>query len=54
MKYVKSTGRIIRKEAAGILSLKKTQTVQILGGMVDKGVLLKIGAGRNTNYVANV
>ncbi|MFA6782775.1 MAG: ATP-binding protein, partial [Sedimentibacter sp.] len=54
MKYVKSTGRIIRKEAEGILSLKKTQTVQILGGMVDKGVLLKIGAGRNTNYVANV
>ncbi len=54
MKYVKSTGRIIRKEPEGSLSLKKTQTVQILGGMVDKGVLLKIGAGRNTNYVANV
>ncbi len=54
MKYVKSAERITRKEAEEILSLKKTQTVQILGEMVNKGVLLKIGAGRNTNYVANV
>ena len=54
MKFVKSTGRITRKEAEEILSLKKTQTVQILGGMLDKGVLLKVGAGRNTSYIANV
>ncbi len=54
IKYVKSTGRITRKEAENILSLKKTQTAQILGEMVDNGVLLKIGAGRNTCYVANV
>lgn len=53
MKYVKSAGRITRKEAENILSLKKTQTVQILGDMVDNGVLLKVGAGRNTCYVAN-
>lgn len=54
MKFVKSTGRITRKEAEEILSLKKTQTVQILGGMLDKGVLLKVGVGRNTSYIANV
>lgn len=54
MKYVKSAERITRKEAENILSLKKTQTVQILTEMVDKGLLLKVGAGRNTNYAANV
>lgn len=54
MKYVKSAGRITRKEAENILSLKKTQTAQVLGEMVDNGVLLKVGAGRNTSYVANV
>ena len=54
MKYINSDGRITRKEAENILSLKKTQTAQILTEMVDKGVLLKVGAGRNTNYVANV
>ena len=54
MKYVKSAERITRKEAENILSLKKTQTAQILTEMVDKGLLLKVGAGRNTNYAANV
>lgn len=53
MKFVKSAGRITRKEAEEILSLKKTQTVQVLGKMLDKGILLKIGAGRNTSYIAN-
>ena len=54
MNHIKSTGRITRKEAEEILSLKKTQTVQILGEMIDNGILLKKGVGRNTNYVANV
>ena len=54
MKFVKFTGRITRKKAEEILSLKKTQTVQVLGRMVDKGVLIKVGAGRNTSYVPNV
>lgn len=54
MKFVNSTGRITRKEAEAILSLKKTQTVQILGEMLDKGVLLKVGTGRSTSYIANV
>ncbi|WP_326907857.1 hypothetical protein [Sedimentibacter sp. MB31-C6] len=53
MKYVKSAGRITRKKAENILSLKKTQTVQISRDMVDNGVLIKVGAGRNTIYVAN-
>ncbi len=53
MEYVKSTGRITRKEAEEILSLKKTQTVQILRDMLDKGILIKIGAGRNTSYISN-
>lgn len=48
MKYVKLTGRITRRKAEEILSLKKTQTVQVLGEMIDKGVLIKVGAGRNT------
>lgn len=43
-----------RREAEAILSLKKTQTVQILGEMLDKGVLLKVGTGRSTSYIANV
>lgn len=53
MQFVQSTGRITRKEAEAVLSLKKTQTAQILGEMLDKGVLLKVGAGRNTSYIAN-
>ncbi len=53
MKFIKTAGRITRREAEEILSLKKTQTVQVLGEMLDRGILLKIGAGRNTNYIAN-
>jgi len=54
MKFVKSAGRITRKEAEEILSLKKTQSAQVLREMLDKGILLKVGAGRNTSYIANV
>ena len=53
MKYINTTGRITRKEAEELLSLKKTQTVQVLTEMLDKGILIKIGAGRNTRYISN-
>lgn len=50
IRYVNSTGSISRKEAEKILSLKKTQTVQVLGLLIDKGILIRVGGGRNTVY----
>lgn len=52
LRFIKSAGRITRKEAEEILSLRKTQAVKTLGDMLDKGILLKVGAGRNTKYIA--
>ncbi|TAH60230.1 MAG: hypothetical protein EWM50_06775 [Gottschalkiaceae bacterium] len=50
VKHLNSTGRISRKEAEEILSLKKTQAVQVLGGLIDKGIIIRVGSGRNTAY----
>lgn len=51
LKYIDATGRISRKEAETVLVLKKTQTVQVLNEMVKKGILIKLGSGKNTIYV---
>lgn len=50
VEYVKHNKIISRKEAEKILSLKKTQTVKVLGALIEKGILIRVGDGRNTVY----
>lgn len=48
--YLKENSVINRKTSEQLLGLKKTQTVQILNGLVNKGLLIRSGRGRDTVY----
>ena len=50
MSYAEHKGKITRLEVESLLSLKKTHAVAYLNKLIDKGLLLRIGGGRNTYY----
>ena len=52
--YIKMNKEISRAEAETLLGLKKTYTVEILNNLVSKGVIRRIGRGRNTIYIGTI
>ncbi len=52
VQYVLRNGKITREECETILQMKKTSAKRYLGGLVDKGILIKRGSARNIIYEA--
>lgn len=50
LKQLKIIHTISRKQAEDIVGLKKTQTVQILNDLVNKGLIIRVGRGKDTIY----
>lgn len=48
--YLKKNPSVDRKEVEKLLNLKKTQTAQILSNLVENGILIRIGKGRDIAY----
>ena len=51
LRYVRETGAITSAVAQGLLSLRERQTQKILIGLVNRGLLQRVGAARSTRYV---
>ena len=49
--YIRINKHITRIEAEKLLDVKKTYTVKILNELIQKGILKRVGIGRNTMYV---
>ena len=49
--YISKNGKIDRLIVEHLLGLKKTYSVRILNGLIDKKLIKRIGKGRNTSYV---
>lgn len=49
--YIKKNKQINRIEAEKILDLKKTHTIEVLNTLIAKGIIRRIGKGRNTVYI---
>lgn len=49
--YIRINKHITRNEAEKLLDVKKTYTVKILNELIQKGILKRVGIGRNTMYV---
>lgn len=51
LEYLRDNKEIKRSEAEDVLGLAKSATKNALGKMVDDGLLLKMGSGKNTVYI---
>lgn len=49
--YIKKNKQINRIEAEKIWDLKKTHTIEVLNSLIAKGIIKRVGKGRNTVYV---
>lgn len=49
--YIRINKHITRIEAEKLLDIRKTYTVKILNQLIQKGILRRVGIGRNTMYV---
>ena len=52
--YIRINKHITRIEAEKLLDIRKTYTVKILNELIQKGILRRVGIGRNTMYVLAV
>lgn len=53
MDYIAENGKINRLEAESLLNVRKTYAVKHLNELIQKGLIIRVGGGRNTYYVAN-
>ncbi|PKM93515.1 MAG: hypothetical protein CVU84_15155 [Firmicutes bacterium HGW-Firmicutes-1] len=53
VEYIEKNGSINRVIAEKYLGLKKTQTIEIINTLQRKGIIIKIGSGKNTVYIIN-
>ena len=51
IEYIKLNNHISRIETEKLLDLKKTYTVKVINELIAKGIIRKIGMGKNTKYV---
>lgn len=49
--YIRKSKQINRIEAEKILGLKKTYTIEVINNLIAKGVIRRVGKGRNTVYI---
>ena len=49
--YILKNGKINRTETERVLKLKKTYAVKTLNELIDKGIIVRVGSGRNTHYI---
>jgi ATP-dependent DNA helicase RecG len=55
VKYILENNSINRIQVENLLSLKKTFSVKILNGLIEKDIIKRIGRGKNTFYIlANI
>ncbi|GAU77606.1 ATP-binding protein [Fusibacter sp. 3D3] len=48
--YIKSTNGISRAAVETYMSVGKTKATQLINDLIDKGVIIKVGVGKNTLY----
>lgn len=50
LKYIKSTQGISRIDSEKYMGIGKTKATNLINGLLDKDVVIKIGIGKNTKY----
>lgn len=50
LNYIKSTNRLSRVDIETYMGIGKTKATNLLNVLIDKGVIIKIGVGKNTYY----
>ncbi len=50
IRYIEDKGKVTRPEVEKLLNLKKTYAVKSINGLVKKGLVVRVGGGRNTYY----
>ena len=53
LSYLYEKGEINRKDVENYLSISQTMAGRIIKGLIDKGLITKIGGGANTRYTIN-
>jgi hypothetical protein len=48
--FIKVEGQIVRVQVEEFCGVKKTKATTLLKGLCDKGIIVKIGVGKNTKY----
>ncbi|HHX60820.1 MAG TPA: hypothetical protein GX707_08915, partial [Epulopiscium sp.] len=53
LNHIIENNRINRVEAEKLLNLKKTHAVKFLNKLINQGIIIRVGGGKNTYYVLN-
>lgn len=53
IKHIIENNKINRIESEELLNLKKTHAVKFLNRLIDQGIIIRVGGGKNTYYILN-